>query len=130
MTEHTVQREIWEFLSKFGVKYCILTILTVSKGSKPFQIPLKLEQLHRPTHPCEIDKAGVLMTGHQFSFEMSDRGPDKKGRVRRSNNNYGNFLLNILGCSAHDLSALKQIYHYTLFTGDFLHHTIYLCMEC
>ena len=71
----------------------------------------------------------VLMTEHQFSFEMFDRTGDKPGCVE-SNNNYGNFLLNILGCSAHDLSALKQIYHYTLFTGDFLHHTIYLCMEC
>ena len=46
-----------------------------------------------------------------------------------SNNKYGNFPLKLLGCCAHDLSALKQIYHYTVFTGDFLHQTIYLCIE-
>ena len=37
----------------------------------------------RATRPGEIDQACVLMTGHQFSFEKSDRRPDKKGRVRR-----------------------------------------------
>ena len=51
MTVHAVQREIWEFLSKFWAKYCILTMFRVLKGSQTFQIPLELEQIREYVEP-------------------------------------------------------------------------------
>ena len=42
-----------------------------------------------------------------------------------SNNKYGNSVLNIRRCFLYNLSVLKQIYHYTLFTLNLFTGSVY-----